>query len=153
MAANRSVTATFNLNTGTDADLSVTESVVRTIDAITYTIVAQNLGPNAANGAVVSSTFSAEISNVAWTCVAAASAVCGGSGNGDSLADTLTTFPMGGVVTYTVRGRPELLTTGDNVVTITPPSGVTDPDLSNNRAEYKIYRVLLMLVFYNAGLP
>ena len=153
MNADKVVTATFSLNAGTDTDLAVTENVVRTIDAITYTIVAQNLGPNAANGAVVSSAFSAEISNVTWTCAVAGGAVCGGSGNGNSLADTLTTFPMGGVVTYTVRGQLDMLATGDNIVTITPPSGVIDSNPSNNRAEYKIYRVLLVLVFYNTRMP
>ena len=139
----------------TGADLAVTENAVRAIDAITYTIVAKNLGPSAANGAVVSSTFSAEISNVTWTCVFAGGAACGSIGSGNHLTETLTTFPMGGVVTYTVHGRPGMLTTGDNVVTIAPPSGVTDPDPSNNRAEYKntIYRVLLVLVFYNTGTP
>ena len=127
----------------------MTENAVRAIDAITYTIVAKNLGPSAANGAVVSSTFPTEISNVAWTCAVAGGAACGVNGSGNSFTDTLTTFPMGGVVTYTVHGRPGMLTTGDNVVTIAPPSGVTDPNPINNRAEYKIYRVLLVLVFYN----
>jgi hypothetical protein len=66
------------------------------------------------------------------------------------LNDTLTAFPDGGVVTYTVQGTLGLLDTGNNVVTVMPPSGVLDPDLSNNRAEYINYRCALPLVFRNA---
>jgi len=146
MDADKVVTATFDLS----ADLAVTENVLRTANAITYTIVARNIGPGAADGAVVSSTFPAEVISITWTCVAAGGgAACGGSGTGNVLADTLTTFPSGGVVTYTVQGTLGMLDLGNNVVTVTPPSGVVDPNLLNNRAEYKTYRLLLPLVFRN----
>ncbi|MDY6877823.1 MAG: PKD domain-containing protein [Chloroflexota bacterium] len=135
-----------------DADLAVTEDVLRSGIAITYTIVVQNNGPSAAGGAVVSSTFSSEVSGITWACVGSGGATCGSGGTLNLLLnDTLTAFPDGGVVTYTVRGTLGLLATGNNVVAVMPPSGVLDPDLSNNRAEYINYRCVLPLVFKNSA--
>jgi len=146
MDADKVVTATFDLS----ADLAVAENVLRTANAITYTIVARNLGPGAADGAVVSSTFPAEVISVTWACVAAGGgAACGASSGTAFLPPTINPFPSGGVVTYTVRGTLGMMELGNNVVTVTPPSGVVDPDLLNNRAEYKTYRCLFTLVFKN----
>ena len=140
------------INATNPTDLAVTEDVLRSGAAITYTIVVQNDGPSAAGGAVVSSTFPAEVSGITWTCVGSSGATCGSGGTLNLLLnDTLAAFPAGGVVTYTVQGTLGLLATGNNVVTVTPPSGVLDPDLSNNRAEYINYRCVLPLVFRNAA--
>ena len=135
------------VNVVQEADLSVTENVLRTANAITYTIVAQNLGPDAADGAVVSSTFPAEVISVTWACVGSGGAACGASSGTAFLPPTINPFPSGGVVTYTVQGTLGLLDLGNNVVTVTPPSGAVDPDLTNNRAEYKIYKYLLSSAF------
>ena len=130
------------------ADLSVAESVARTLNGIAYTIVARNSGPSATNGAVVSSFIPAEVTNITWTCRASGGATCS-DGAGNALQDTLAALPAGGVMTYTVKGTLGILDRGSNIVTITAPAGVFDPDLSNNRATYRIYQYLLPLMFKN----
>jgi uncharacterized repeat protein (TIGR01451 family) len=138
------------VNVVQEADLLVTENVLRVANAITYTIVAQSLGPDAANGAVVSSTFPAEVVSITWECVGSGGAACGASSGTAFLPPAINPFPSGGVVTYTVQGTLGLADSGNNVVTLTPPSGVVDPNLLNNQAEYRIYRYVLPLVFKNA---
>ncbi len=139
------------VNVVQEADLAVTQEVVRSLGAITYTIVVQNLGPDPANGAVVSGIFSSEVISLTWECVASGGATCGTSSGTAFLPPVLNPFPSGGVVTYTVRGTLGLLDLGNNVVTVTPPAvyGLVDPNLLNNRAEYKIYRYLFPLMFKN----
>ncbi|MBL7065794.1 MAG: hypothetical protein ISS49_16585, partial [Anaerolineae bacterium] len=112
------------------------------------TIVARNLGPDVADGAIVSDTIPANITGVSWTCVASGGATCTG-GTGNNVSDTLTSFPVGGVVTYTVKGNLALLDSAVNTATVTPPAGVVDPDNANNSATVSTYRILLMPIFKN----
>ncbi|HEX7915965.1 DUF7507 domain-containing protein [Rudaea sp.] len=92
---------------------------------IVYTIVASNTGSVSAVGTVVSDPAPTGIASQTWTCAASGGAVCpNASGTGD-LNETLTTFPAGSTVTYTVTATviatpPATVT---NTATATPPSG------------------------------
>jgi len=134
------------------ADLAITKSArVNFLADITFTIVARNLGPNAANGTIVSDTLPSNVTNATWQCVASGGASCTASGVG-SIQSTLTTFPVGSVVTYTVQG---VLTNWDyyqNTAEVIVPAGVTDPDMSNNRATIARYQIYLPLIYYNSSL-
>jgi uncharacterized repeat protein (TIGR01451 family) len=132
------------------ADLAISKSFERGFGSITYTIEAQNLGPTEADGAIVSDTVPSHIIGVTWTCVAASGASCTASGSGNAINDTLSSFPPGGVVTYTVNGLLGVLDHATNAAAVIPSAGVFDPDSSNNSdtADTR-YRMLLPLVFLN----
>jgi len=87
------------------ADLAITKDDGVTTytpgSPVTYTITVTNNGPNLADGATVTDTFPAEITSASWTCAATGAASCTASGTGN-ITDTLTTFPSGSSVTYTV---------------------------------------------------
>jgi hypothetical protein len=108
---------------------------------ITYTIVARNLGPAAANGAIVSDTMSTQIITSTWVCAGAGGAACTASGAGN-IYDTVSSFPVGGVVTYTVSG----LIKGwnaSNTAEVLSPALIPDPVPSNNRASTGQYCIFI----------
>jgi uncharacterized repeat protein (TIGR01451 family) len=130
------------------ADLAVEQTVRGTIGGLEFTLVARNLGPRPANGAVISDTFPASLGDIVWTCVAAGGAVCPNASGAGDLEETLATFPSGGVVTYTVMANIVVSTIEYNTVTITPPAGTLDLVMSNNTAtQPTLYRIILPLVF------
>ncbi len=123
------------------SDLSVTvtdgqsEAVPGT--TVTYDIVVTNGGPNDALGAVVGSVFPADLVGCTWTCDGSLGGICTpGPVTGD-ISDTID-VPVGAQLDYTVDCLidPGATTPGDLVVTasVTPPSGVADPDQLNNTA-------------------
>jgi uncharacterized repeat protein (TIGR01451 family) len=143
MDANKTVTATFNAF----ADLSIAMSAkVDFLLSITFTIVVSNTGPGSANGAILSDTLPANVLNPTWACAASGGAVCTVS---SSAQDTLTVFPYRGVVTYTVHGDLQDWSHYQNTAEILPPSGFTDPDMSNNSASLKRYQIFLPIMFSN----
>jgi len=100
---------------------------------VTYTIVASNAGPVSVTGAFVSDIMPSGLSGVTWTCTAGGSANCPASGNGN--INTAVDIPAGGSVTFTVNGTVSQSSgTLSNTVTISTPSGVTDPAATNNSA-------------------
>jgi len=118
------------------ADLSITktdghESAVPGTQ-ITYTIVASNAGPNAANGAIVTDTVPGTLTSVSWTCAAAGGATCTASGSG-SISQGVN-LPVGGSVTYMLVGTisPSATGTLSNTATVTVPFGMADPNPANN---------------------
>ncbi|HPA33939.1 MAG TPA: DUF11 domain-containing protein, partial [Anaerolineaceae bacterium] len=123
------------------ADLGVTKDDGATAyppgGTITYTIVVSNGGPSNVLGATVSDTIPVQITGWSWTCVEAGGAAgCDpytGSGNFTDVVD----LPVGGTITYTVTATIAPDATGDlvNMVTITPPAGVVDPELGNDSDE------------------
>jgi uncharacterized repeat protein (TIGR01451 family) len=120
---------------GATSDLAVSQSYARNAGVVTYTVVARNLGPDAANGAVFSSTLSANVSSVMWTCAAAGGASCAAgtaSGVGNTINGALSSFPAGGVLTYTISGALDPAEDAVNTASIAPPLGVTDSDEGNN---------------------
>ncbi|MBU0512736.1 MAG: DUF11 domain-containing protein, partial [Chloroflexi bacterium] len=137
-----------------EADLALSQTIeVEFVTFVTFTLRVENLGPDAADGAVVSDTLAANVTNATWTCMAMGGAACGAaSGTGD-LLDTLGAFPAGGVVTYTVRGVLTNWGMVTNTAEVTPPVGATDPITSNNRATVTRYQIILPVIFNNATTP
>jgi len=133
----------------TPTDLAMAKSVQSSgLSAVTYTLVGQNLGPNAADGAVISDTLS-NMTGIAWTCVGAGGAVpATGSGTGD-VQVTLTSFPVDGVLTCTVTGTLTDWGYLKNTAEIVPPAGITDTDSSNNVATVERWQYILPVVFNN----
>jgi uncharacterized repeat protein (TIGR01451 family) len=127
------------------ADLSITKddgvTQVAPGDPVTYTIVVTNNGPNDVVGARVADTFTADLTNVSWTCVGGGGGVCTAAGGGN-ISDAVA-IPNGGTVTYTVDAT--VATTARGVMTDVGPAivntaivisnvDVADPDLGNNAA-------------------
>lgn len=132
------------------ADLSINKTLrIGFLTNITFTISVRNLGPSQADGAVVSDTMPANVTGMTWTCSGSGGATCtaGGSGN---IYDTLTNFPAGGVVTYTVPGTLNEWDYVRNTATVTAPSGVSDPTPDNNSKTAYTYRVYLIVTYKNS---
>jgi uncharacterized repeat protein (TIGR01451 family) len=146
----QSVTATFAL---VKADLWVRETYSESGIDVTFTIVAGNSGPSNAPGAIVSDTLPVQLINPQWACRSVNGAACPtnlslatSATGGSFLHDTLSTFPAGGVVTYTITGRVNLLHVRMvNGVEVIPPASVHDPVMANNHA--------LLITNYNVMLP
>ncbi|NWG00533.1 MAG: IPTL-CTERM sorting domain-containing protein, partial [Thermoanaerobaculaceae bacterium] len=132
-------TATDTDSQNPEADLAITKTDGTTTytpgGTLTYTIVVTNNGPSDVTGATVTDTFPAAITNATWSCagsVPAATCTASGSGNiGDSV-----TIPAGEYVTYTVTAQVSAGASGNlaNTSSVTPPTGVTDPNSDNNTA-------------------
>jgi hypothetical protein len=135
IVANVDAAQTVWLNSS-HTDLSIGQSYERPfgLGVVTYTVVARNLGSAAAHSAIVNSALSVTVSGVAWTCVAAGGASCTPSGLGNTINDTLASFPSGGVVTYTISGALYPWGGAVNVASITPPAGALDSNQVNNSA-------------------
>ncbi len=99
-----------------------------------YSIVVSNAGPSGVVGARVQDTLDPEFSNATWTCVGQNGGSCSASGSGN--LDELVDLPVGASAQFTliaeVAALPE--TPISNIASVTPPAGVTDPNLSNNVA-------------------
>lgn len=124
-------------NCTTDLAITKTDGVtqVTPLQNITYTIVASNAGPTGVNGAVVTDNFpTPALTNINWTCVGAGGATCplGGAGN----INALVSLPVGGTATFTATATVAATASFafSNTGTVTPPTGATDPDLTNNSA-------------------
>jgi len=136
------------------ADLEISQGLSISFFDTIFTIVARNNGPEPAPGAVVSVTFPVEITHITWTCAAANGASCAPSGSGNTIMDTLASFPDGGVVTYTVHTQVLNDALYYNAAEIVPPDGVPDPDLSNNVSQQATrFIVILPTVYKNAPAP
>ena len=123
------------------------------VSIITYTIVARNLGPEDADGAIISDTFPSHLNVKFWTCVASGGASCLASGSGDVLYEVLPSFPAGGIVTYTAWLHFDNWNYFADVATVTPPPEIIDPNEHNNRDSVHQYMLLFPLIFKNATLP
>jgi uncharacterized repeat protein (TIGR01451 family) len=107
-------------------DLRVTQSVASVVagELAVYTVTVSNVGPNAVTGAVLNSTFPAQLSGTTWTCVPSGGASCAPtSGSGNWINKTLN-LPVGSSVTFTVTGDLASTATGNLVSTV----GVATPD-------------------------
>ena len=128
----------YVIYSATQANLAVTktdgQATATPGSPITYTVVATNAGPSTATGATVTDTLPAMITGATWTCLGAGGGTCTASGSGN-INDTVN-LPMGGSVTYSLTGSINPVATGTlaNTASVTAPSGVTDPNLTNNSA-------------------
>ena len=120
-------------------DMSVTKtdgkSTISPGQSTTYTIVARNDGPVAVTGATVVDTMPATLTGVTWTCAGASGGTCPAASGSGSINHTVN-LPSSGRLTYTVTGTLSASATGTlaNTATVNNPSGLTDPNTSNNTA-------------------
>jgi uncharacterized repeat protein (TIGR01451 family) len=134
-SSNNSATDTDALTPQADLAITKTDGQGSALPGspITYAIVAVNAGPSAVGGARVGDVIPTALAGVAWTCMGTGGGTCTASGSGN-INDTVN-LPVGASVTYTLSGTISP-TAGSvsNTATITPPSGVSDPDAANNSA-------------------
>jgi uncharacterized repeat protein (TIGR01451 family) len=120
------------------ADLSITKTDNGASptpgQALTYTIVARNVGPTAVTGAVVADTFATSLTGVGWTCSASAASTCPASGAGN--INHMVNLASAGTATYTVNATVSASATRlvANTASITAPATVEDPNQANNSA-------------------
>ncbi|MCW5844141.1 MAG: tandem-95 repeat protein, partial [Caldilinea sp.] len=120
------------------ADLSITKSDGRTLvrpnDALVYTIVATNNGPQAVTGATVADPLPAALANATWTCSGSGGATCPASGAGS--IDAVVNLPTGGAVTFRLTATVDLGARGtiENRASVAAPAGIGDPLPGNNQA-------------------
>ncbi len=122
------------------ARLSVVKTGPSSITAggnVVYNIVISNAGPSAANGTTFNDVVPAAIIGLSASCATATGgAVCPNSVtvSGNTVSGAVPVLPAGGSVTITVAGTASPTASGSvtNTAAITPPTGVTDPDTSDN---------------------
>jgi uncharacterized repeat protein (TIGR01451 family) len=117
------------------ADVAISKVGPSTISAggsVTYTIVAVNNGPAAANGTVITDTVPSALTGVTWTCVGTGGAVCSVASGSGNVNVTLTSFPNGAQATIRITGTGPSSGSFQNTAIITPPPTVVDPDPTDN---------------------
>jgi uncharacterized repeat protein (TIGR01451 family) len=138
MTQAQTVTANFDVG-APSADLQVTVSDGKSAAVAgvqnTYTIVVTNAGPSYITGAVVKDTFPSIFSGVTFTATETGGATgftLSGSGN----INNTVTMPPGSSITYKASGKLSASATGtvSDSASVTAPSGISDPNLSNNSA-------------------
>src|SRR5205085_2115815 len=135
---NNSATDTDTLTLQADLKITVTDGIKRVTrgQSDIYTIVVTNNGPGSVTGARVSDLFPAVFTGMSFTATQTGGAsgfTASGSGN---INDTVT-MPSGSVIVYTATGTIDPSApsgTLSDTATVSVPSGVTDPDLTNNSA-------------------
>jgi uncharacterized repeat protein (TIGR01451 family) len=116
---------------GITLDDGVTE--VAPGDHIVYTIVVTNHGTDTVPGEVLLMTLSGALTDITWTCVPSTGSACTPSGTGD--VDAMSLAPAG-TATYTVQAAVAAGAAGtvESSVTVSPPAGWNDPNMSDNSA-------------------
>ncbi len=121
-----------------EADLSITKTVIGDVvagETVTYEIVVTNDGPSLADGATVTDVLPDALSDASASCAVAAPNTC----STDVVAQTVTAtvaLAPGASATITVEALLDDAATGTlaNTATVEPPTGVTDPDLTDDSA-------------------
>ncbi|MFN6201215.1 MAG: beta strand repeat-containing protein, partial [Acidobacteriota bacterium] len=136
----QAVTVVISQPVPAQANLSVIKAgttTVQTGGTINWQFRVINAGPGAATGATISDPLPAGVTGTTWTCTAAAGAVCPAASGSGNVTQTVEAFPAGGQLLYNLTGTaPGSATTLTNTVTVAPPGGVTDPDLSDNTSPH-----------------
>jgi uncharacterized repeat protein (TIGR01451 family) len=103
---------------------------------VAYRITVTNDGPSSATGARVLDTVPEVLRNVAWTCSAVTGTARCGAGSGTGDIDALVDLsPRSSVVFVLTADVPETATGAIvNTAQLLPPTGLTDPDVSNNQS-------------------
>ncbi len=134
---NNSATDGDNLTPTSDLQITKTDNSATAVPGtpVTYTIVVTNTGPSDATGAVVTDTFPASMSGIAYTAVQTGGASGFTSVGAGNLNDTVN-LPVGAKITYKATATVSSAAVGtlSNTATITPPPGTTDPVPGNNTA-------------------
>lgn len=125
-----------------NADLAITKdgpASVASGGAISYTLLIVNNGPSPANGASYSDVVPAGITAISASCAGeqgGAACVTQPTVSGNTVSGTIGTLPSSGSVVVTINGTaPQGPLTLSNTATVTPPSGVNDPNPGNNQDE------------------
>ncbi len=121
------------------ADLAIVKSgppATQPDQRLTYTLTVTNAGPANVQGALLSDTVPASLTDVSFTCAASGTAACGaasGTGNNISMTFNLNAGP-GNSVVLTVTGTVVTGTSGSisNTAIVIPPAGVSDPNPGND---------------------
>ncbi|MEO7432027.1 MAG: hypothetical protein ABIR62_08380 [Dokdonella sp.] len=103
--------------------------------AISYSVVVTNAGQSAANGTTFTDVVPTSITGVSATCGSPTTGAACGAVNvaGNTVTSTITTLPSAGSVTFTISGiAPPNGTSLSNTASAVPPTGVTDPDPTDN---------------------
>jgi len=119
------------------ADLAITKSngeeALTPTQAVTYTIVASNAGPDDAPATQVTDAPPAQLSGCAWTCAGSGGATCAASGSG-GISQAIY-LPAGGSATYALTCLVNTLTGPvTNSATVAVVAGGNDPDPDDNSA-------------------
>ena len=100
-------TRIFNLNVNFLADLSVLKtngvSTYVSGSVLTYSIVLNNLGPDAAPNVVFTDNVPVTLTGVTWTCAATGGAVCPQASGTGNINATVATLPANGRLSYTLQ--------------------------------------------------
>ena len=121
------------------SDLSITKTDGQATyfpgQPLTYTIVASNAGPQFAQGATVTDSFPAQLTNVSWTCVASGGSSCGSASGAGNINVAVDLVPAG-TATFTATATVAGTATGSivNTAAIAVPAGWSDPNAANNSA-------------------
>jgi len=133
--ANNSATDTSTITSRADLNITVTDVAAVAGARDDYTIVVANPGPSDITSAVITDTFPANFTGVTFTASqngGASRFTASGTGN---INDTVT-MPANSTITYIATGLIPSSASGtlSDTATVTPPNGVTDPNLANNSA-------------------
>src|SRR5207249_3650046 len=112
------------------------KSTINSCTAVTCTIIVTNDGTGNVPGAAVSDNFPAVFTGMSFTATQTGGA-SGFTANGSGNINNTVTMPSGSVITYTAIGTIDPSApsgTLSDTATVSVPSGVTDPDLTNNSA-------------------
>jgi uncharacterized repeat protein (TIGR01451 family) len=135
-AANNSATTTTDPVPVADLAITITDGSLTYTPGtpVTYTVVVTNAGPSDVTGASVAYTAPAGTTITGWSATFAGGA--SGTAAGSGTISELVNIPLGATVTYSVTLAVPAAYTGalTSSVSVSPPSGVTDPDLTNNTA-------------------
>jgi len=121
------------------ADIQVVKTGPATVNAgsaITYTVAASNAGPSAANGTTVTDNVPSTLAGVTISCTSTGGASCPATSGLTALNNvSLATFPANSSVTFTVNATVSASSGSiTNTATAVAPTGITDPDASNNNS-------------------
>lgn len=122
------------------ADLQVTCTADQTTaapgSALNYTILVSNAGPNTVTGAKIADAFPSALTGVSFTAQAQIGNATGFTKNGTGAINDTVNLPVGSAIIYTVHATIDSNATGAvlNTPTVTAPTGVIDPNSSNNTA-------------------
>ena len=131
---------TVSSNIIAEVDLRISKSAPSNIyvgNDIYYQVVAQNLGPSDAGGALITDVFPQALTAGSFVSVVTA----GGAGdvqtavNGNTVTAVIGQFPAGSRVTFTAKATTVVPGTLVNTVNIITPNGLPDKDSANNSSQ------------------
>lgn len=123
----------------TDLQITKTDGVTSVVPGTTttYTIKVRNAGANPVpiSNATVTDTLPTTLTGATWSCSATGGSNCDGSSGAGSIATSVDLSP-GGEATFVLTATvvPGATGTLQNTVSVTPPTGVTDSNGTNNSA-------------------